>query len=276
MVAHLLVYQQRGYHIAGKECIDKTEIILIVQHVEIGNSRLVGDVVARRCCHLVEYRQGIAHRAVGLLSDNVECCRIGCDALLGSNIRQLLHHVVDSDAIEVVNLATAQNRGYNLVLLSGCEYEYHIFRWLFKRLEEGVERCHREHMHLVDDKHAILAQLWRYSHLVGQCANAVDRVVGSRVELHDVHRATFVESLAGFALVASFAVSSRVQTVDGLGKDTGARCLSDTTRSAEKVGLSQTVRVNGILECRCQRLLSHYGLERRRAVFSCRYDVLFH
>ena len=51
----------------------------------------------------------------------------------------MVHHVVDGDALEVVDLAAAEYCGDDLVLLGGGENEDYIGGWFLKGLEESVE-----------------------------------------------------------------------------------------------------------------------------------------
>ncbi len=46
MLAHLLVNQQRLRHIAGTESVEQARIIALVEHVEVVDGRLVGDLPA--------------------------------------------------------------------------------------------------------------------------------------------------------------------------------------------------------------------------------------
>ena len=79
-----------------------------------------------------------------------------------------------------------------------------------------------------------------------------------------------------FTLVARFTFCSRTHTVDGLGEDAGASSLSHTARTAEQVGMCQFAGSDGIFQRSSQGTLSHYRLKGRRAIFSCRYDIIFH
>ena len=76
------------------------------------------------------------------------------------------HDVVHTHALEVVNLASAHDGGQNLMLLSGGENEDGMLRRFFQCLQEGIEGGLLEHVHLVDDKHLVFANLRRYAHLL--------------------------------------------------------------------------------------------------------------
>ena len=90
---------------------------------------------------MVKDRQGVAHGTVGLLGDDVERSRLGLDMLLLADILQLLHDVGHGDTGEVIDLATRQDGGNDLLFLGSCKDEDGIFGRLLQRLEEGIEGC---------------------------------------------------------------------------------------------------------------------------------------
>ena len=63
--------------------------------------------------YLVEDGEGIAHTPVSFLCNNVQGFRFGFDVLLEGYVLQVFHRIVDCDAAEVVNLASAQDGGKN-------------------------------------------------------------------------------------------------------------------------------------------------------------------
>ena len=160
----------------------------------------------------------------------------------------MLHDVVHLHTVEVKYLTTRENRGQNLVLLRGREDEFSVGGRLFERLQEGIERRCREHMHLIDDIHAVFADLWRYSHLVNQLTDVIDGVVGRGVEFVDVVGAVFVERPARLALVARLHILGEVEAVDGFGEDTATRRLAHATRPAKEVRLRELVVFDGVFE----------------------------
>ena len=240
----------------------------MVEHIEVGDGALIGDVAFRSGSHLVEYRQGVAHGTVSLLGNHVQRRVFGGDAFLRGDVLQLLHDVVHGDAREIVDLAAAEYGGYDFVLLGGGEDEDGMRRRLLERLEESVERLLREHVHLVDDEHAVAANLRRNAHLVDEVAYVVNRVVRCGVELHDVVAALLVECHARFALVASLAFGGGIQAVDGLGKDAGTRSLAHASRSAEQIGVRQTVALDCRLQGVGESLLPNHAAKRGGTVFS--------
>ena len=94
-------------------------------------------------------------------------------------------------------------------------------------------------MHLINDEDAVASRLRRNAHLLGQVADVVHAVVGRGIQLVDVVGALFVEGFARGALVASLALGRGMLTVDGLGKDAGARRLAHTAWAAEEVSVRQ-------------------------------------
>ena len=63
------------------------------------------------------------------------------------------------------------------MLLGGCEYEDYI-RWrFFECLQEGVERCCRQHVYLIDDKHTVSALRGRDLHLLDELAYVIHAIV---------------------------------------------------------------------------------------------------
>jgi len=105
--------------------------------------------------------------------------------------------------------------------------------WLFECLEERVESGRGEHVDLVDDEDLVLADLGRDAYLVDEVADVIDGVVGGGIQLVDVQRTLFVESLAGLTFVAGLAVGLRVEAVNGFGENAGTGGLADTTGSTE-------------------------------------------
>ena len=96
----------------------------------------------------------------------------------------------------------------------------------------------------------------------------LNAVITGGVEFEDVERTLLVECLARLTLSASLSVGSGCHAVDGFGEDTRTSGLSNTTWSAEQVGMSQLSALYGILQGGGKRLLTYDGIERHRTVFS--------
>ena len=162
------------------------------------------------------------------------------------------------------------------MFLGGGENKDDMLWRFLESLEERVECSRGQHMHLVDDKHLVLAHLRRDACLLHERLYLFHGVVAGCVQLENVVRTLLVESAAAFALATCFTVRSGVEAVDGLGENSRTRSLSHSSRSAEQVGMRQFAALYGVLERRRKRSLSHYGVESHRTVLACRYDIVFH
>ena len=177
-------------------------------------------------------------------------------------------HIGNRDTLEVEDLTAAEDRRKHLVLLGRRHNEDGVARRLLKRLEEGVEGARRQHVHLVDDEDLVLSGRGRDVHLLAERADIVDAVVRRGVELDQVEGVALLDCDTRFALAAGLPFGSRMETIDCLRKDTGTRRLADAARSAEKVRLGQTARLDGVLEGMGQSRLTDDGIEGRGPVLA--------
>ena len=182
--------------VAAQDVVDNLEIIIVIQHVEVVDDVLIGDVFAREAHHLVEDGECVAQGAVGFLCDDVEGFGLGTDAFALGDKGQMLCDVIHCNPLEIKDLTTRQNGWDDFVLLRGGEDELGIRGRLFQGLQEGVEGCRREHVDLVDDVDLVLPNLRGNPHLVDQTADVFHRVVGRGVQLVDVERGVVVEGAA--------------------------------------------------------------------------------
>ena len=151
-----------------------------------------------------------------------------------------------------------------------------MFGRLLQRLEKRVECCCRKHVHLVDDKNLVLANLRRNLHLVDQFANVIDRIVRRSIKLIDIVASLLVERLTALTFVASLTILCTMFAVDGLRKDTRTSCLAHTSWATEQVGMCQLSAGNSILQGLHQGFLPHYGLEGGGTIFTSRNDIVCH
>ena len=149
----------------------------------------------------------------------------------------MLDNIRYRDAREIINLATRQNRRQHLMFLRRCQNEQSMVWRLLQRLQESIEGGGTQHVHLINNKNLVFSDRRRDAHLVNQRADIIDRVIRSRIQLVDIVRPLFVESLARFAFVASLTLSSRVQTINRLGKNTGTRSLTHAARTTKQIGV---------------------------------------
>ena len=264
-----------GHLIINRE-VNHLEVVLGVEHVQVLDNLLVGDVALAERCGLVEDAECVAHAAVGLLGNDSQRLFLVLDALLLGHRLQVVDGVADGHAFEVVDLTTAQNGGQNLVLLRRGQDEDDVCGRFLERLQKGVEGCRGQHVHLVDDEHLVLAYLRRYARLLHQRLDVLHGVVRGSIELEDVERALFVEGLTRLTVSAGLALSGRRHAVDGFGEDASAGGFSHAAWPAEQVGVGQLAATYGILERGGERLLTYHGIERGRTVLSRRNNIFFH
>ena len=263
-------------HLVLERQVNDAKIVLRVEHVQVLDDLLVGDISLTERSRLVEDAEGITHAAVGLLSDDSQRLLFILDALLVGYRLQVVDGVLHRHTLEVIDLTTAEDGGQNLVLLRSGQDEDDMCRGFLQRLQERVEGGRREHVHLVDDEDLVLAYLRRNARLLHQGLDVLHRIVGGSIQLEDVQGTLLVERLTALALITRLTIGRRVLAVDGFGKDAGTGGLSHTTGSAEQIGMGQFARLYGILQCRCQGCLSYDRIKRHRSVFSCRNDIFFH
>ena len=273
---YLIKSEQCCRIVSLEEGFNQREAVLVIKHIEVAEHILILHVCAAECHCLVEDGKRITHRAVGLVSNNVERLVVDGHTLRSSHHTEVPYDVLNCDSVEIVSLATRQDGRKDLVFLSSRKNEDGVCRRFLESLEEGVERSLREHMHLVDDIHAVLAHLRRYADLVHQGLDVLDTVVGCRVKLVDTVRTSLSERLAGLASAARFHIRRRIGTVDHLCEDTCCSGLADASRSAEEVCVSELSSKNRVLESLGDIVLTDECPEGVRSVFSCRNYILRH
>ena len=139
---------------------------------------------------------------------------------------------------------------------------------LFQRFQKSIESRCGEHMYFIDNVCLIFTDLWRDTHLLHQLADIVHRIIGSSIQFMDIVRPLFIKSHTRLTLIASFAISSRRHAVNGFGKDTCARSLSDSAWPAEQISMSKFLSSNRIFQRSGQRPLSHHRFESGRTIFT--------
>ena len=250
------------------------KIIIIVEHIEVVDGGLVGDIPSCERCHLVKDRQRIAHTAISLSSNDIECSFFTLDALLLRHVLKMAHRVAHLHTVKVVNLTARENRGKNLVLLRSSKNENGVCRRFFQRFEKSIESRLRQHMHLVNDKHFVASHLRRNLHLLNEFADVVNGIVGSSIQFVNVVGATFIEGYATFAMITRFSALTRCETVDSFSENACRSGLTHTSRTAEKIGVRQFSCSNRVFKCCGKRTLPHHTIEIGGTIFASRNNVV--
>ena len=111
--------QDRRTYISCQDCIRKTEIIFVIEYIQIVDDSLISNIAIGKTNYLVENRQGITHTAISFLGNYVQSFRLSSHIFLRGNIFQMFHHIGNRDAGEIIYLTTRQNSRKYFMLL-GC------------------------------------------------------------------------------------------------------------------------------------------------------------
>ena len=170
-VAHLVLHGQ----------VDNAEIVVAIKHVKVGNNAVVCKVALCKARSLVENRKRIAHAAVCFLGNYGQSLLFVSNSFVLGHAFKVVDDARDGHPFKVVNLATRQNGGQNLVFLGCGQDENDVCGRLFQCFKEGIKGRGGKHVHLVDDENLIFSHLRRDARLVHQRLNVLNRVVAGRV-----------------------------------------------------------------------------------------------
>ena len=97
--------QQRTGVVARHQRLDRGEIGVVVEYVERASHLAIRERLTAERNRLIEHRQCVAHTSIGLLSDQVERLIVVGNALLLSDIFQIADTILDTNTVEVEDLA---------------------------------------------------------------------------------------------------------------------------------------------------------------------------
>ncbi len=171
-VESLVYYAVQQHHNVRRTVLNAqvydAEIVVRVEHIQVFNDLVIRDFALAEARCLVENGQCVAHTSIGFLGYHGECFVLAGYSLALGHAFQVANRIAHGHSLEVIDLATRQDSGQNLVLFGGCEDEHHVCGRLFECLQEGVERRCGQHMHLVNDEHLVATHLRRYPRLLHQ------------------------------------------------------------------------------------------------------------
>jgi len=136
--------------------------------------------------YLIEDGEGIAHGAISLLGNDVQCFNLIINAFSFGNVLEVLNGVLNPYPVEVENLATRQDGGKNFMLLGGGHDENGMGWRFLECFQKGVESACGQHVHLINDVNAVFPNLGRYANLLNKLADTLYGVIGGSVEFVDV------------------------------------------------------------------------------------------
>ena len=123
MIEHIVEEQQRLGHIVRQRSVHQLEIVVRVEHIEHGYRLLVSDGIAAEGDELVEYRQGITHASVGFLRHHIERLFARRHSFVRRYFLQISDGVRYRDAVEIIDLTTAEDSRKHFVLLCSRQDE---------------------------------------------------------------------------------------------------------------------------------------------------------
>ena len=199
-------------------------------------------------------------------------------ASLSAIALEMLHQQAGIDAAQVEALAARQHGDRHLADLGGGEDELGVRRRLLQRLEQGVERRARQHVHFVEDVDLVARGHRRVAHRVVDLAHVVDAVVRGRVHLDHVEVPALHDRLAMQAehrhldgRAGDRAVRQLV--VERTGENARGRGLADAAHAGEDPGLRNAAGLERIRDRAHHGVLADQVVEGRRPVFARQHAI---
>ena len=122
-----------------------------------------------------------------------------------------------------------------------------MLRRLFQRLEQGVERLLRQHVHFVDQVDLDPPAAGHVLRVVDHFAHVVDAGIAGRVDLEQVDEPPRVDVAARIALAAGLGGGSAL-AIQRLGEDAGDGGLAHPARAGEEEGVMHPPRIERVGE----------------------------
>ncbi len=221
---------------------------------------------------LIEQRERITDRALGGAGDRGQRLGIGGDPFEAADPREMRHQPVGAHPAQIEALAARQDGDGNLVDIRRGEDEFRMRRRLFQRLQEGVERAPREHVHLVDDIDLVARRDRRIAHGIVDLADILDAVVGGGVDFHHVDMAALDDRLAMLARLGQIdggaVVMAGALIIQAARENARRGGLADTAHAGEHPGLGDAPGAKRVRERTHHGLLADEIVKIARAVLA--------
>jgi len=176
--------------------------------------------------------------------------------------------------LEVELQAARQNGHRNFLRVGGRQDELDVLRRLFERLQHGIERRSREHVHFVDDIDLEATTCRRVHRILEQLAHLVDLGVGRRVYFEQIDETPAVDFLARRTDAAGRGADAGL-AIEGLGQDPGQRRLADATGTGKQIRVVQALGGQRVRQCPHHVLLANQAGKASWAPFA-RQDLVAH
>ena len=118
---------------------------------------------------------------------------------------------------------------------------------LLQRLEQGVERLARQHVHFIDDVDLVARPAGTRPHGLANLADFINAAIARCVHLDDVHVLAGSNALANLALVAGCR-RRPMHTVERLGQNARRGRFAHAARTYKQVSMCQSVLCHRIFE----------------------------
>jgi hypothetical protein len=118
---------------------------------------------------------------------------------------------------------------------------------LFQRLQQRIERVLGEHVHLIHQVHLEAPARWGVLGVLDHLAHIIDTSIAGRIDLQQVHEATFVHRRTHRTLTARIGRLAAL-AIQRFGEDARNRGLADAAGAGEQVGVVHAAGIERIGE----------------------------
>ncbi len=190
----------------------------------------------------------------------------------------MLHQYVGLDATQVEALAARQHRDRHFADLGGGEDEFGVFRRLFQRLQEGVERRGRQHVHFVDDVDLVARAGRRITDAVVDLTHVIDAGMGRGIHFQHIHVPAFHDRLTlqpGYRHMDGRALHRPVRqfVVQRPGENSRRRGFTDPAHAGQNPGLRNPAGFERVGNSPDHGVLADQVLEAGRTVLPRQYAI---
>ena len=222
----------------------------------------------RQQAELIQQALGVAQAALGPLGHHLQSFGGDADRFLRRDPGEVLFQGLQGDAAEIKALAARKDRGQHPLGIGGGQHEHHP-RWgLLQGLEQGVERCSREHVALVHHIDLPAGLHRREAGALDQLADVVDTGVGGGIDLDHVEGVASGDRGAELTGAAGLGCGPLAgHAVERASQDAGAGGLAGAAGAAEKIGRCDPPGAQGVAQGGSDGLLAHQLREPLGAVF---------
>ena len=189
---------------------------------------------------LVGQRERVTHAAGGGAREQVQGTGFEWDVFRFQHVFQMAGNVPRWHLLEVELQAARQHCDRHFLRVGGGENENNVARRFFQRLQHGVERVFRQHVHFVDDVDLVTPGGGGVLRVFDDVAHVVDAGVGGGVDFDQVDEAAAVNLGTGRADAAGLGAGVVVvRAVEAFGENARQRGLADAACASEQIGVMQ-------------------------------------